>query len=87
MRVFFNSPSFPPFFRHLGNPSHRETFESSHSVMLSIFASDGDTIASASTREKVNNDRKGKPVLKREQDLDLSTRIIPGYVKSLLEVC
>ena len=45
------------FSRHLSDPSHRETYESAHSVILSIFASHaqrqqraGDSISGASTQ-------------------------------------
>lgn len=46
----------PLFYRHLSDPSHRETYESAHSVILSIFASHaqrqhtGNNISDSSTQ-------------------------------------
>ncbi|KAH8114641.1 hypothetical protein DFH11DRAFT_1508769 [Phellopilus nigrolimitatus] len=68
---------------HLGDPSHRETFESAHSVMLSIFAAHAEKGAVS-----VHNvDVKGKGVDRREGfvGLDLSRRLVPGYIKLLLQ--
>ena len=62
---------------HLYDSSHRETFESAHSVMLSIFAA--------------NADKPHSPLVVNQgetQDelVGLARRLVPGYVKCLLDV-
>ncbi|TDL23183.1 hypothetical protein BD410DRAFT_858264 [Rickenella mellea] len=63
---------------HLSDPSNRETFESAHSVVLAIFAAH----AAKTTGGRVVS-RKGKAVERFEGSL--AKRLVPGYVKSLIE--
>ncbi|EJC97998.1 uncharacterized protein FOMMEDRAFT_149443 [Fomitiporia mediterranea MF3/22] len=75
---------------HLGDPSERQTYESAHSVMLSIFAAHADKSADTSSsaeheqsrREKGTVDLKGKTPAEK---VGLARRLVPGYAQCLLE--
>lgn len=61
-------------FSHLSDPSHRETYESSHSVMLAIFASHA---------QKANE---GKIAALSAQEPAFAEQIVPSYVQCLIDV-
>lgn len=64
---------------HLYDPSHRETFESAHSVMLSIFAAHADKPSAFQMKGKEAEENADKQI-------NLANSLVPGYVKCLLEV-
>ena len=70
-------PSFPSLSRHLTDSSLRETFEASHSVMLSIFAAHAD---------KAANDTCPNPDARTARNSVFIRRLVPGYCQYLLEV-
>ncbi|KAF7985593.1 hypothetical protein HWV62_3889 [Athelia sp. TMB] len=63
---------FETCFPHLNDPSHRETYESAHSVVLAMFA------AHAQRRNILNGDG--------AEDWPFMTRSTPFYAKCLIEV-
>ena len=77
MTSVHNEPYFN--FSHLDDPSHRETYESAHSVILAVFAAHARTQSESTTVLGV----KGKGTLRAT----FVEKIVPFYVQCLLEVC
>lgn len=61
-------------YRHLSDLSHRETYESSHSVMLAIFAAH----AQKAGEGKVVAVSRGEPAF--------AEQVVPSYVRCLINV-
>lgn len=61
---------------HLSEPAHRETYESAHSVVLSILVLHAQRVGDGSGAVKIDN------TLERP----FAERIVPFYVNCLLEV-
>ncbi|KAI5122454.1 hypothetical protein M0805_008765 [Coniferiporia weirii] len=72
---------------HMGEPVHRETFELAHSVVLSIFAAHAEKGGFEVQTQARRGDVKGKNVDRGYQQVqpNLARRLVPGYVKSLLQ--
>ena len=77
MTSVHNEPYFN--FSHLDDPSHRETYESAHSVILAVFAAHARAQSESTTVLGV----KGKGTLRAT----FVEKIVPFYVQCLLEVC
>ena len=58
--------------RHLDDPSHRETYESAHSVVLAIFVAHAQKTTASAPREP--------------GQLPFAEEFIPAYVQCLLDV-
>ena len=71
---------FPCFHRHLYDPSHRETFESAHSVILSVF-----TCRAQRLQRHSHTDNSGT-MCKDSENSDLVMKMVPFYAQCLLEV-
>jgi hypothetical protein len=66
-------------FSHLNDASHRETYESAHSVILAVFAAHARAQSDTTTVLGV----KGKGTLQAT----FVEKIVPFYAQCLLEVC
>lgn len=64
-------------FRHLFDPSHRETFESAHSVVLGIFAAHAQKVAEAKNTGASQTNVNGPSFVES---------LVPFYVGCLIEV-
>lgn len=66
--------------RHLNDPSHRETFESAHSVMLAIFAAHSQKV------EKLAVSQSSNPKDSHEQSKSFAEQAVPFYTQCLIDV-
>lgn len=69
-------------FRHLSEVSHRETFESAHSVILAVFASH----AQQQQRQSVVVSDRVDLLSAYSEDNDFIKKMVPFYARCLIEV-
>lgn len=63
-------------FRHLFEPAHRETYESSHSVVLAVFSLHAQRVGDGSGAVRID----------ATVERPFAEKIIPFYINCLLEV-
>ncbi|KIO18634.1 hypothetical protein M407DRAFT_157454 [Tulasnella calospora MUT 4182] len=75
----------PVAYHHLSRPAHRETYESAHSVFLSVFSNHTRLHSNEETSTPTNGKKKGKGKENDDEKGKLAAKLTPFYITCLLE--